>query len=220
MIAICAACHDSVHRGSLRISDGDLYRWKGLQSNVGPTAHLYVDPGPSPRLLLGSITVRGDSGLVVFDFANHHRLSFTARDGEILLLNSKLSDLQGKVLLDVVDGYVRQRAPELRMQTRPGRIQIPEIPLGVLPPWAQASLTLGDPAWAAVDSPLLDLEVLEPGLVRVQGIWMDGDKGVVVTRDRMCFLDRQRPRPVAVAGAGTATVLTFVGPVGTKLFGI
>jgi hypothetical protein len=41
---------------------------------------VYVDPGPAPKVLLGSIAVQGDSGLVVFDFAERHRLAFVVKD--------------------------------------------------------------------------------------------------------------------------------------------
>lgn len=220
MIALCAACHDSVDRGSLHISDEDLYRWKGIPRDVGSTAHLYVEPGKPPRMLLGSIAVRGDSGLVVFDFANHHRLSFTVSDGEIMLLNAKLSNLQGRTLLDVVDGYVRQRAAELQMLTRPGRVHIPASPQSALPGWALVSLQRGDPPGGSADPALLDLEVLEPGLVRVQGIWMDKDKGVVITHSRLSFLHRDRPRPITLIGEGKGSLLIFAGPIGTSLFNL
>jgi hypothetical protein len=80
MIALCASCHDSVDRGVLQISDDDLYAWKGIPRNATTTAHVYVDPGPAPKVLLGSIAVQGDSGLVVFDFAERHRLAFVVKD--------------------------------------------------------------------------------------------------------------------------------------------
>ena len=47
---------------------------------------MFVEPGASPRLLLGSMAAEGNSGLVVFDFAKRHRLSFALRGDDIMLL--------------------------------------------------------------------------------------------------------------------------------------
>jgi hypothetical protein len=84
MIAICPACHDAVDRGDLQISDEELYGWKGIDRSLSvPIAHIFVEPGPTPRLRLGSITVQGESGVIVFDLSERHRLSLAVRDGDI-----------------------------------------------------------------------------------------------------------------------------------------
>jgi hypothetical protein len=221
MIAICAACHDSVDRGELQISDEDLYRWKGIPRDVVSTAHLFVEPGSPTKMLLGSIAVQGDSGLVVFDFTDLQRLSFAVKDGDIMLLNAKLSRFDGKPLLDIVDGYVRQRADEIELATRPGRVQVPAgIHSPLIPEWARTSLLMEDPLYGVDGLSLIDLEVVEPGLVRVQGIWMDEDKGVIVTNDRLSFVGRGRPKPLTIVGTGKDSVLHYVGPLGTALFGV
>ncbi|MCI0688695.1 MAG: HNH endonuclease, partial [Sporichthyaceae bacterium] len=120
MIALCAACHDSVTRGDLQITDDELYEWKRIdRSTSTPTGHLFVEPGESPRLLLGSIAVEGGSGVIVFDLSEHHRLSFAVRDEDIMLINLKIASVEGTPLLDVVDGYVRQRDPAIELRTRP-----------------------------------------------------------------------------------------------------
>jgi hypothetical protein len=124
MIAICAACHDSVDRGQLQISDEALYRWKGIdRSSATNIGHIFVEPGEVPRLLLGSITARGDSGLIVFASSEQQRLSFVVRDGVIMPLNLKISTPDGVLALDVVDGYVRKREPSIEYRTRPGAIE-------------------------------------------------------------------------------------------------
>jgi hypothetical protein len=58
MIAICPSCHDAVDRGSLQISDDELYRWKGIDRKEAlSTGHIFIEPGEAPRLLLGSLVV-------------------------------------------------------------------------------------------------------------------------------------------------------------------
>jgi hypothetical protein len=126
MIAICAACHDSIDRGQLQISDEALYRWKGIdRSSSRNMGHIFVEPGDAPRLLLGSITAKGDSGLIVFESSEQQRLSFVVRDSEIMLLNLKISGPDGGLLLDVVDGYVRKRESSIDYRVRPGAVEVP-----------------------------------------------------------------------------------------------
>jgi hypothetical protein len=171
MVAVCAGCHDSIQRGGLSISDDDLYRWKGVDRSAFPTAHWFVEPGISPRLLAGSVALEGDSGLLVFDFGRHNRLSLALVDNDIVLLNVKLSTYGGEPVLDVVDGYIRQRDEDITLETRPGRVRI----LGSInntrfvPDWARTSLLLEDLHYGMSGLPLLDLEVTRPGVVRVRG---------------------------------------------------
>lgn len=220
MIAICAACHDSVDRGQLQISDEALYRWKGIDrtsaTNIG---HIFVEPGEAPRLLLGSISARGDSGLIVFESSEQQRLSFVVRDGEIMLLNLKISSPDGSLVLDVVDGYVRKQEPSIEYRTRPGAVEVPagfNSPL--IPGWVRASLLREDDRYGDQPLPLLALEVIDRGLVRVEGLWLDKYRGLVITRERLSFVARGRPRPITLMGAGEHTILNFVGPVDSALF--
>jgi hypothetical protein len=53
----------------------------------------------------------------------------------------------------------------------------------------------------------------------VQGLWLDKYQGVVITSDRLSFVARGRPLPITIMGEGESTVLNFVGPVDTALFG-
>lgn len=220
MIAICAACHDSVDRGSLQISDKSLYRWKGIDRTGSVAAgHLFVEPGPAPRLLLGSVTVHGDSGVAVFDFSERQRLAFAVRDGEIMLLNLKVSDSAGNLLLDVVDGYVRKQEQSLELRKRPGAIEVPAgFDSVLIPTWARSALLREDENYHEKQLPLLALEVIDRGLVRVQGFWFDKYKGVVITREALSFVRRGVPRPITFVGQGESTVLNWLGPVDASLF--
>jgi len=221
MIAICAACHDSVNRGQLQISDEALYRWKGIdRRSTTHVGHIYVEPGEAPRLLLGSITARGDSGLVVFESSEQQRLSFVVHGSEIMLLNLKISSPNGGLLLDVVEGYVRQQDPSIEYRIRPGAVEVPAgLDSPLVPGWVRASLLREDDRYGEQPLPLLALEVIDRGLVRVQGLWLDKFRGVVITRDRLSFVARGRPRPITIVGAGENTILNYAGPVDSALFG-
>jgi hypothetical protein len=221
MIAICPSCHDAVDRGSLQISDDELYRWKGIDRREAlSTGHIFVEPGEAPRLLLGSLAVQGSSGLIVFEFAEHHQLSFAVRDGDIMLLNVKISDLKGDPLLDVVDGYVRQRSSSIELQRRPGHILVPSggIDSSSIPKWARYSLLREDENYADMDLPLLSLKVIDRGLVKVEGLWFDKNRGVAITPHRFSFLAAGRPLPVSLVGDGEASVINWVGPLNISMF--
>jgi hypothetical protein len=222
MIAICPSCHDCVDRGDLQILDETLYKWKGIdRRNAQRTGHIFVEPGEPPCLQLGSINFQGDSGLIFFDFDGEHRLAFAVRDNDILLLNLKLAKRDGSPILDVVDGYVRLRDPSLEMKTRPGKIYIKGgIDSEFLPGWARAQLMREDQFNRTIKLPLLDVEVIAPGQVKVQGIWMNGDDGgVIIRRDKLSFVRPGYRIPISIAcTSGGIAEMRYVGPIGTRVF--
>jgi len=81
------------------------------------------------------------------------------------------------------------------------RVQEPDFPKG-------GSLTL------------LDLEVLEPNLVKVQGVWIRHGRGVIITDSRISFLDPERREPVSITGEGVTSLLKWSGPISAALFAI
>jgi hypothetical protein len=220
MIAICASCHDSVGRGELVIGDDEIYEWKGIVRTGPRVGHIFVEPAAeAPRLLLGTISLRGDNGLVVFDFATRHRLSFAVRDGDIMLLNLKLSSATGETLVDVVDGYVRTRQTSIELRSRPGHICIPAgFHSAFIPEWVRTRLTNEDKFFGIEGMPLLQIRVVRPGLVRVNGIWCDDNTAVIATNSRFSLVDRKKLRPLTPIGEGEDSVLKFVGPAGIALF--
>lgn len=221
MIAVCPACHDAITRGRLRITDPELYRWKQIdRAGAHPTGHIFVEPGNAPKLQLGSVTVQGDSGLVVFDLTGRHSLSFAVRDGDIMLINLKIAALDGTPQLDIVDGYIRRRNPALQFDSRPGAVDIPAgLYSPLMPSWVRDKLLAKDPMYGATRRvPLLSLTVLDRGLVQVEGFWADDQHAVVITRRELSFVTRSMPKPTTLVGGGRDTILHYVGPVDTALF--
>ena len=212
MIAVCPTCHDAVHYGTLAINDDTLYQWKEIQHVSTNRAHLYIEPGISRKLLLGSIAVTGDSGLTVFELSPSNKLSFRLIDGDIFLVNLKITTVSGKEVVRVVDNHVNQR---------PGKIRIPASETAeFLKTWAIDSLRVQEPNYS-IDGQLilLDIEVLEPGLVRVQGIWTEDKRAIVITLDRIAFISPERQQPLSICGEGANTVLNYTGSITSALFG-
>jgi hypothetical protein len=221
MVAVCPTCHDAVHHGPLNIDDNTVRRWKTIKRSRVRTDHVYVEPGESANLLLGTVAVTGPAGLIVFELGASNRLSFRLVGGDIMLLNLAVSSSSGKELLRVVDGHVRHDTDDqVRYERVPGHIAITSPASDAyLPGWAPEQLREEEPGFAPADRmPVLDLEVLEPGLVQVQGIWHDEGRAVAVTTERLAFLDEGKPRAISLIGGGADSVLRYVGPITTALF--
>ena len=225
MIAICPACHDAVHHGELKIDDQTLYQWKGIQRPGTKQAHIYIEPRQEAKLLLGSVALTGPAG-VAFHFSSTNQLSFRLVNNEILMLNLCITTVSGTEIIRITDGYVSSSAgAPIRFIKRPGHIKVSApIMSDILPTWAldamRAAELYGEPSFASNgELPVLDLEVLEPGLARVQGIWAEKERAVLVTRERLAVIKRGDEAPcVSVTGAGTDTIFKHNGTIFLSLF--
>lgn len=215
MIAICPACHDAVTRGSLTIGDDELYLWKGVKrSSSVLTGQLFIEPRQFPRLVLGAIEFTGPTGITIIEF-DRTSLSLAIQDQELGIVNLKTVNSRGEPLLDVVDNYVRQRNPGVEIKSRPGRYRVAVEDLTqVYPQWAidclsKAPPPSNDPAHFGA----LDIEVLEPGMVRVKGALLGDDGGLVMDDDQTVLLSRKKGLAIAfkVDGPGRA-MLYFMNP--------
>lgn len=225
MVAICPMCHDAVHSGPLTISDKTLYRWKTIsRSAAAERGHLYVEPGRQAKLLLGSVAVTGDAGLLVFELSAGSSLSFALKDEDIMLLSLALADRHGRVLVRLTDGYVAvEPGTDLEYSHVPGRHVITApFTRRYMPMWALERIQKTESGYRPDDRvTLLDLEVVEPGVVRVAGIWLESRHGVVVTESMLHFVrvDPVMLGSLAIAGAGAGSVLHYTGPITAALFG-
>jgi hypothetical protein len=225
MIAICPSCHDAVHHGPLAIDDETVYRWKKIDRSATTTRDLlYVEPGASSKLLLGTIAVTGQRGVTVFDLGQPTRLSFRVEDDDLMLVNLVVSTACGDEVLRVVDNHVRHAAEDPVVYERvPGHVRV-TVPASkeFIPDWAMRRLRLFEPEFAETGSfPLLDLEVLEPGLVRIQGVWNAAEHVVIaITPNQLAFVQPGMERPLSMIGDGADSVLVYGGPITAALFGI
>src|SRR4051812_27474471 len=67
MIAVCPTCHDAIHNGPLVIDDETVYRWKGgihRDDSGARRDHIYVEPAAQSFLLLGSLAITGQQGVM------------------------------------------------------------------------------------------------------------------------------------------------------------
>jgi hypothetical protein len=221
MIAICPSCHDAVTRGELTISDDELYYWKGIERlPVVLTGYIFVEPHVFPRLVLGDFNFIGPEGVTIVEF-EHTKLSLAVREGELAILNLKTVDAVGNSVLDVVDNYVRQRDPDVVIDSRPGRYRVTTNDYNrFYPQWVRESLSKGAPHHDPAHFGVLDIVVLAPGEVRVRGIFL-GDSGALVIDDHDILLISRKAKValgLAVEGQGRATLVTM-GAIDKSIFG-
>lgn len=225
MIAICPACHDAAHIGRLKITDEQLYQWKGIdRPKVPESAHIYVEPASSIRLQMGGLSLASPNDqTIVFELSNLSYLKFRVLDNDLLQVSTRLQDQRGNEFLRVVENHVRVvRNGSIETDFRPGRALV-TVPASndFAPSWLIDQMRVHYPDFAANGRIVaLDIEVLEPGLLRVQGCWMHHDDGIVVTKEAISFCGRMQYQPVTMVcrDEGTCTLMLF-GPNNKPLFG-
>jgi len=224
MIAVCPSCHDAIHHGRLHMTDDDLYRWKGLRrSDVVRAAHVYAEPGSDLKLLTGSIALAtANDRAIVFSLSPNNNLSFRILDGDILQVSSRLHNQKGEEVLRVVENHVKvQKDKELHFEARPGRVRITAPANGTyVPAWVIPQMRTQEAGYAADGRVVaLDLEVLKPGVIRVQGFWPSPTAAIVITKESLSFCTLGRAQPTSLVGEGEGSVLKFAGPVTGAMFG-
>jgi len=196
------------------LTDETLYRWKSIPRQKRDVDNLYIEPASSPKLLLGTIALSCAQEVIAFELSPTSRLKLRVADGEFTRIDLTVSTPDGVPLLQVVENDVRVLDGRARYARRTGRLSLtaPNA-TDLVPSWALTQIRTADASFGDPDLTLLDLEVLEPGLVRVQGIWAEADRAVIVTSEAMSFLTRGAPGPKSITGEGKDSVITYVGPV-------
>lgn len=224
MIAICPSCHDAAHHGRLKITDELLYIWKDIVRPDTPgSVHLYVEPAATLKLLTGSLCISTTNDqAAIFELSNSNHLKIRVLDNDLLQVSARLLDQVGNELLRVVENHVRvTKDQRISFDYRAGRARV-TVPAtdAFVPTWLVEQVRFQDAGYAA-DGRItaLDIEVLRPGLVRIQGCWPDGNVGVVITDKALSFCSRGQREPTSIVGTGEDTVLMFMGPVTKALFG-
>ena len=226
MIAVCPSCHDAIHHGQLAISDETLYQWKkGHGTDRSRTGHLYVEPGGERKLLLGSIAVTADKRVMAFKLSPTSYANLSLEDDEITLLDLTISSVRGAELVKIAKSghYKAIEHEDVAVDARPGALRVtvscsPEF----VPEWLIWAINATNQDFIHEPVTMFSVEVIEPGLIRLEGIWADSSRAVVVTKSELVFYSRGRPDPLRMFGDGKDSVLRFEGEFavqGVPLFG-
>jgi len=222
MIAICPSCHDAVKHGSLTIDDKTLIRWKKILRKPVKEDQIFIESAIPPKLIFGSISATGKKGAIVFKLSPNNQLSFRIEDEDIFLINLMVSTINGKVIFKVIDNHIKyDEKGSWKYSRRPGKFRMIAPPTqDFIQPWALEKMRKHEPDYATNEElVLLDLEVLEPGLVKVQGVWNEKNRVIIITQDQISFVSPHREEPLSIRGAGADTVLNWEGPITDAMFG-
>jgi len=204
MIAICPACHDAVHFGSLAITDDTLRQWKAAGQGPRKSDLLYVEPGRSPLIKLGqiSITAEGNEGLHVFTLGPSNHLSYKIEDGDMTLATIRVADAAGETIVRMQDNRVRW-APEFQFAKIPGRFALSGPVQEILDEtWMIDAVRTRIPDFGTESEAILDCEVVAAGQIAVRGVWRDGDR-ILVVRDQGWVVPSPTGEAALYTGSGT-----------------
>lgn len=226
MIALCPVCHDAVHNGPLEITDETIYAWKSIKRKTTNRDHIYVEPGDEHMLALGSIGFTGVPGATPLEPSPTNSLSYRVTDQDIFLVDLNICTRSGKELVRVVDGHVKYDVEDSMSYERvPGHIRVTApVSTDLIPEWALIQFREVEPDYGKDKLILIDIEVAEPGLVRVQGIWSYKEHIIIVTRKHLSFCRPGLLRPITIVSEDSnavrpRSILVWGGPIGGHFFG-
>jgi hypothetical protein len=221
MIAVCPTCHDEIHHGRLGISDETLYEWKKLSRPKRAFHNDQLTPEPASRVqvICGSVAlVTNSTELIAFELANSNRMGFRVEDDDMLLVNLRIEDLRGNLVLKVTDNRVRVLKHELvTFERRVGRVLVtaPTSDL-FISPTTLAAMRAADPNFAADGRlTILDAQVIAPGAIKVLGVWESQEGAIVITNSGVNIVLPGWDKP---GGVGNL-IIHLTGPVTPRVFG-
>jgi hypothetical protein len=141
MIVLCPTCHAQAHSGALRIPETTIRLWKLTTRKPADRGHLYVEPGTGCYFRLGSIDFANgpsNSGAgTVFQLSPQNKLALRVLDGDIMLVGLLISDVTGRVLVNIVENNFRVECqPPITFERRTGKLRITVPSDGtVVPTW-------------------------------------------------------------------------------------
>lgn len=176
-------------------------------------------------LALGRLGFTGVSGASPFEPSVTNSLSYRIEDQDIFLVDLTISTRAGKALVKVVNGHVKCDVEDPMSYERvPGHIRVTApVSNELIPEWALHQMREVEPDYGKDKLVLLDIEVVEPGLVRLQGIWSYKAHVIVVTRKHLSFCRPELVRPISMLGEENAagrplSILKWAGPIGGHFF--
>lgn len=210
MIAICPACHDAVHHGRLLINDETIYRWKTIKRDSSNRDHIYVEPKNNPLLLLGSMAFATQGIVNIFKLSEYNKLSFRVIDEDIFILNLNITSKNGKEIFRILENDVKYEIQSpVVAERRPGKISV-TAPIfeEFIPEWVIMQMVKVNPKiFSNYNFKLIDIEVLKPGLVKVEGFWLQNTKAIYICDKQISFLWEGAKEPKVLTGSGEDTVL-------------
>lgn len=224
MIAICPSCHDQVTRGLLKIDDDTLYRWKSITRDIVYSSHIFVEPGKIARILLGSLAFESEEDIFAFDTPRGRLLNMHFINGK-LILDVSINNLENKLVFEIEKNYITyvlQENIEIRERTGKFQVILTGNSKNLIPQWIKNQHMKQDSSFfSSNEYKLFDIEVLEPGLIQIQGIWiLSPNLALIITDKAISFLRLGMREPISLIGEGKKTILKWTGVPNSSFFNI
>lgn len=224
MIAVCPSCHDSCHHGKLKIPDEALYEWKGIQRNCDvQRGSIYIEPDVEFQVILGTVKVKSaNKKLTLFRLHENCFLEVSLLDDEYLQVSLRICTLSGNESLRVSRNNVKSHdRNKLSLIQRPGRIQITTRRIDqYLAPQVQWMMANAFPEFSEIkELVVLNIEVVRPGVIKVEGVWVTPVGSVVISDGVLSFCNGAGPLPISLSSTGKGSIL-FTGSPETPLFAL
>ena len=140
------------------------------------------------------------------------------------MLDLVVGTIDGQQVIHVSDNYIRHNPrPDVELFQVPGNVRI-DTPCSeeFLPDWALRQMRVQEPDFAASGRmTALAISVLRPGLARIEGVWAQQNRAVIITRERLSFVRPDLIQPISLIGDGEASGIycASTGVIDTPLFG-
>lgn len=108
----------------------------------------------------------------------------------------------------------------IKFDFRAGRARV-TVPASeeYIPDWVIQMMRVQEPTFAADGRvTVFDIEVLKPGLIRVEGFWPSDKSAVVITQNAFSFCHQSYLQPLSLVGDGEDSCLMFTGPINKAMF--
>ncbi len=155
---------------------------------------------------------------------NDNRLSFEIINGKFPLIDLTIKSLNGDTIISLEKNYISSEiSTDIKPKRRPGKFQLvlTNQALSLIPSWIKRQHMLHDTDFFATqEHTLFDIEVVEPGLVKINGIWMYKDTALVISPNGMSVIRRGNEAPITFKGEGSKSILRYRGPISLPLFGL
>ncbi len=212
LIPVCPSCHDQIHHGSLPISREVLLQWKKIKRNrCIRNLHIYVEPGNELKLKAGGVWFANPVDkikLKLFELIPSVKIDFNTQGNKISLVDISITDIEGNVALVVLSNYIEVRDEELDCEERKGHIRITTKNINkFLPKDYVQKMRDEDSGFANDKLVVLELEVLGPGQLAINGCWYNEGQAVVMTDNGLTFV----PQMASFVSNDSSCVLRYSG---------
>lgn len=163
------------------------------------------------KVQLGSIYATTEQRSLSCRFTEYNKVLFRIENDSIFLGDVEIKTLNGRRVLRIFNNQRRPTSEQVQYQYQPRHVHVsaPLDPI-FLPAWALESVRHHLPSYATDGRvTLLDMQLVGPNIVKMQGVWMSRDRGVVVLNDKLIWMPSTGEHSSIIGSPGETAMLIF-----------